>query len=178
MKSVISIIFIGAAAVIFFNWTQPVLNEIKSLYEQEATLNSILSNFREFQTSRDDILSKYNSVTKEDMEKLNKLIPSAANAIDLVVITENMAKNSGLILKNIDVKKPEDKQKATFDDKKSSVGNILVTMKVTGSYKSFVSFLENLEKNLRLVEIERLSFVAGETDLYEYNIIAETFWKK
>ena len=51
-------------------------------------------------------------------------------------------------------------------------------MKVIGPYKSFISFLGNLEKNLRLIEIERITFIAGDADSYEYNITANTYWKK
>ena len=173
-----SVFFIGAAAVIFFTWTQPIFTEIKSLYDKESTLNSTLANFTKFQAQEKNILDKYNSINKDDLTKLNKLLPSMANAVDLVVEVESMAKNSGLIIKDINVKKPEETQKSSFGEKKSGVGNILITMKIVGPYKSFVSFLENLEKNLRLTEVERISFIAGDADSYEYNIVADTYWKK
>jgi len=96
----------------------------------------------------------------------------------LSVEIESVTKNSGLTLKDIDVKKPEDTQKSSFEDQKTGVGKILVTMKAVGPYKSFVSFLENMEKNLRLIEIERITFIAGNADSYEYNITADTYWKK
>lgn len=178
MKSIMSVIFIGAAAVLFFTWTQPILGEIKTLSGRESTLNSTLANFKAFQTKRDNILDAYNSINKSDLDRLNKFLPSMSNAVDLVIEIESMAKSSGLILKDINVKKPEETQKSSFENKKSGVGNILVTMKVTGSYKSFISFLGNLEKNVRLIEIERISFIAGDADSYEYNLVASTYWKK
>lgn len=173
-----SIIFVGAAVMIFFTWTQPILNEIKSLYIQENALNSTLANFAEFQAKRDEILEKYNAISKDDLKKLNKFLPSVANAVDLVVEIENITKDSSLILRDIDIKKPEDTQKSSFENQKTGAGKILVFMKVVGPYKSFISFLNNLEKNIRLTEIERITFIAGNADSYEYNIIADTYWKK
>lgn len=178
MKSIMSIIFLGAAAILFFTWTQPIFDDVKSLYYKEQTLNTMLANFTEFQTKRDNVLSNYNAINKDDLARLNKFLPSMANAVDLVVEIEDITKASGLILKDIDVKKPEDIQKSSFEEQKTGVGKILVTMKVVGPYKSFVSFLENLEKNLRLIEIEKITFIAGNADSYEYNITADTYWKK
>jgi len=178
MKSLMSIIFVGVAAMIFFTWTQPIFNDIKSLYGEEQTLNTTLANFKVFQTKRDNVLSQYNAISKDDLTKLNRFLPSMSNAVDLVVEIENIAKVSGLALKDIDIKKPEDTQKSSFEDQKSGVGKILVTMKVVGPYKSFVSFLGNLEKNLRPIEIERITFISGNADSYEYNITADTYWKK
>ena len=178
MKSVMSIIFMGAAAMIFFMWTQPILGEIKLLNEKQQTLNSALSNFTEFQKQEKEILEKYNATSKEDLAKIDKFLPSMANATDLVVEVESMTRNNGLILKDIDVKNPEENQKSTFEEKKTGTGSISVSMKVAGPYKSFISFLGNLEKNLRLIEIERITFLAGDADSYEYNVAAVTYWKK
>ena len=164
--------------MIFFTWTQPILSEIKSLYEKQQTLNSALSNFTKFQRQEKEILEKYNATSKDDLGKIGKFLPSMANATDLVVQIESLTRNNGLILKDIDVKKPEETQKSSFEEKKTGVGSISVTMKVIGPYKSFISFLGNLGKNLRLIEIERITFIAGDADSYEYNITANTYWKK
>lgn len=164
--------------MMFFLWTQPILGEIKTLREKQQTLNSALSNFMKFQEQEREILDKYNATSKDDLARIDEFLPSMANATDLVVEIESMTRSSGLTLKDVDVKKPEEGQKSAFEEKKATVGSVPISMKVSGSYKSFVSFLGNLEKNLRLIEIERITFLAGDSDSYEYNVAAVTYWKK
>lgn len=177
-RSILSIIFIAAAITIFFTWTQPYIKEIGDLKSQSNIINENLANLKELQSMRDEILSKYNSISQLDLDRLNKILPSQANAIELIIEIEDIAKGSGMSLKNIDASVPEEKQGTQITDKTKIANSIPVTIKLTGPYSSFVAFLENLEKNLRLVDIEKITFLSGDADLYEYNITAVTYWKK
>ncbi|MBU2109753.1 type 4a pilus biogenesis protein PilO [Patescibacteria group bacterium] len=177
-RSILSIIFIAAAIVIFFTWTQPYIKEIKDLRSQNNIINENLANLKELQSMRDEILSKYNSISQLDLDRLNKILPSQANAIELIIEIENIAKSVGMSLKNIDVSVPEEKQEVSSTDKAKIANIIPVTIRVTGPYSSFIAIMENLEKNLRLVDIEKITFLSGDTDLYEYNITALAYWKK
>lgn len=177
-RSILSIIFIAAAIIIFFTWTQPYIKEIRDLRSQSNIINENLANLKELQSMRDEILSKYNSISQLDLDRLNKTLPSQANAIELIIEIENIAKGNGMSLKNIDASVPEEKQSAQITDKTKIANTIPVTIRLTGPYSSFIAFLENLEKNLRLVDIEKITFLSGDVDLYEYNITAVTYWKK
>ncbi len=169
-RSIISLIFLAAAAVSFFNWTQPLLNEIKNLQIQEKDLNNALASSKELQLIRDDLLSKFNSLDSADIDRLNKLIPGQSNPMKLVMEIDDLAKNNGLLLKKIDVKEG--------DEKNGETGAVSLNIKLAGAYKSFVSFVKVLEKNLRLMEIKEVNFISSDWDSYEYNMKIATFYKK
>lgn len=177
-RGILSIIFIAAAIAVFFTWTQPYIKETRDLKSQSNIMNENLANLKELQTMRDEILSKYNSISKTDLDRLNKILPSQANAIELIIEIENIAKSAGMTLKNIDASVPEEKQGIQTTDKTKTANIIPVTIKLTGPYSSFIAFLENLEKNLRLADIDKITFLSGDIDLYEYSIIAVTYWGK
>ncbi len=177
-RGIISLFFLGVAIVVFFAWTNPNFESVKSLREQEAAFDGILASTKQLQAIRDGILSDYNSITRSDLERLNKLLPSQMKAVKLVIEIENIAKKHNLLLKNIDVKKPAEEKKSVFGAEKKYFDKIPVSISLVGRYNLFISFLNDLEKSLSLIDIDRLSFSSGKTDSYEFNISAVTYWKK
>jgi hypothetical protein len=71
---------------------------------------------------------------------------------------ENLTQKNGMILKNIDIK----------EDKKEK--NVSFSLKFDSSYKSFYSFLNDVAKNVRLIDINSVNLTAGDTDFYEISV--------
>jgi hypothetical protein len=65
-----------------------------------------------------------------------------------------------------------------IDEKNEETGAVSLNIKLTGPYKSFVSFVKVLEKNLRLMEIKEVNFISSAINSYEYNMKITTFYKK
>ncbi|NOY35883.1 MAG: type 4a pilus biogenesis protein PilO [bacterium] len=177
-RIITSLIFLAAAVMVFFAWTKPNFAEVGKLQKKEAAFNEILGNSKRLQTVRDEILSEYNSISQDDLDKLNKILPSKMEAIKLIIEIESIAKSHGLILKNIDVKKGKEESDASFGPKKEDFGEVSMAMSVAGRYGSFVSFLKDLERNSSLIDIDRITFISSDTDSYEFNVGAVTYWKK
>ena len=164
--------------MVFFSWTKPGFNEVRHLQKTAISFNEILGNSKQLQVTRDKMLSEYNSITPDDLKKLNKIIPSKMEAIKLIIEIESIAKNHGLLLKSIDVKEDKKDKKASFGPRKKDFGKVSMIMSVAGRYGSFVSFLEDLERNSSLIDVNKISFNSSDTDSYEFNIEAATYWKK
>jgi len=177
-KSIISIVFLGAAMAIFFTWTKPYYSEISGLSAQKASLEDVLSSAKQIQEIRDNLLVKYNAIPQENMERLNKFFPSQPNPIKFIIEIENILKKNGMSLKKFDIKSTGDEEKPTFVIEKQPYDTVAFSMKISGPYKSFYSLLSDMEKNLRLVDISNISFSSGESDFYEFDINAVTYWKK
>lgn len=180
-RTITAIIFLGGAIIIFFTWSQPYFYEIKELNTEKVSLDGILANSKEIQAEKNKLLSVYNSISQENLERLNKFLPSRANSTKFIPELDDIVKRSGMVLKDIDITETVAAQgKVDFGDKKSSVEKIVLRMKVVGSYESFNVLLENITANLRLIDITGVKFSTGEGDknLYEFNIDAVTYWKK
>ncbi len=178
MGRIIASIFLLAAAItVFFAWTNPALKAVKTLKTKQTNLNLSLDNLKEVRSVSDQILSKYNSIPQDDLDKLDKLLPSKMKAIEFVMEVENMVKKHGLLLKNIDIQKPDKKERIAFGEKKKPFEKIPLNISLIGSYASFVSFLSDAEKSLSVIDIENLTFKSGKIDSYQFNIKASTYWK-
>lgn len=177
-RIITTLVFLAAAVIIFLNWTMPDFRQIGSLRGQEKSFNGVLARSKELQAIRNDLLSKYNSVSPSDWDRLNKILHSKTDTMKLIVGIENIAKTHGMALKNIDFQKSAKKQKASFGEKKKDFNETVLSISVTGPYESFVSFLGDLEKSSNLIDVNQINFRADKTDSYEFNIKAATYWKQ
>lgn len=175
-KLIISLIFISTAILVFFTWSNPYWKDIQDLRAQEVSFNEALSNTRKIQEKQNALLDQYKTISPEDLDRINKTLPSKPNSIKFIMEMENILQKSGMILKTINVQDEEFGQKNDFPQKKD-FNETRFSMKIVGSYETLRLLLKNLETNLRPVNITSLSFSVAEVNFYEYNIEASTYWK-
>lgn len=178
MKIIISIIFSATAILLFFTWTNPFLDDIKILNAQSEIFNGALERSKELQSLRNELMSKYNSVATEDIKRIDKLIPSQNDSIRIIIDVEGIVKRHGLLVKKIDIGEFSATDEKVFGSKPDFFQTALIEISAVGSYDSMLSFLADLEKSLRLIDIDKLDFTSSGEDVFEFNINAMTFWKK
>ena len=207
MKLFSSIIFLAISLVIFFVFIDPIYGEIKQLKADVSAYNIALSNSTELQKTRDSLINIYKEVKTEDKERLAHFLPSSIGNIDLILEIEKIANLHGMPIGNI-----------KFDSSKNLVGNKDTTSNnstdniiraenseldnlpygifpmefiIEGRYETFISFMKEVEKNLRLVDIKSVSFnvpqqssggdgggISADPNVYSYTLKVETYWLK
>lgn len=165
--------------MVFFTWTQPMLDSVKGLSEQKGILNEKLFSMKEIEKERENILDSYNSVGDTNREKVGKILPSSMKEMDLIVELENMAANSGVALKDVNISDAGPESAGSVKNGETFYPNeIGLTIKASGPYQSFKEFLKNIESNLRIIDVESLDFISGDVDSYEYNLKIKSYWKE
>lgn len=176
-KSIITLLFLLVAISVFWFWTRPLLAEIDVLKAEKDSFDQALARSRELQELRDDILSKFNSVSQGDLNRLSKMLPAEPESTKLLVQFSDMAQVSGgVILNFLDVQEP---QSSVAPTSKEPVGYQTVSIRanLSGKYEDFLSFLAELQKSLRLIDVDQVDFFAGDTNFYEFNINAQAYYK-
>ncbi len=207
MRIISTILFLGASVLIFFFFIDPTYGDIKTLRTNVATYNAALSNSAELEQARDTLVERYKGIKQDDIEKLSHLLPSSINNIELILEIEKIASMHGMPVSDIrfdstmSANKTEDKKADGVPQPSSGNSNpsdylpygvFPVEFTVEGKYDTFISFLKELESNLRLVDVKSINFSAsgsGETaqngkptntdlGLYRYTLKIETYWLK
>ena len=160
--------------MIFFTESKNYFSEIKILRKQASSYNETINTAKKVRSSIDEKLESYNFISQENVDRINKMIPSGAESMELVVQIDDMMRKNGLNLTNIDTK--------DFIDKKSVLGAapqlLSLSIKARGSYESFRSFVEELEKSLRLIDVNSVKInPAGQND-YSFSVEAVSYWQK
>ena len=110
---------------------------------------------------------------KEDLVRIDSALPDKkahASAIpSLYNYLRNAAAGSGLVL--VDIRPFNTSASARFPLLQETVFNI----KLAGSYSSLKSFLETLERSLRLIQIENISFPASEEGVFTFSLSLKVY---
>lgn len=142
--------------------------------------------------------SELAKVTSSEIEKLEKILPLEKELPDIFLQMENLARESGLKVTRISIQEgsqagvadqnaiadetiKEDTRSSTPANKKgSNIGTLSISLAVTGSktYTALKMLLDNIEDNIRLVDINSLSFNPATEGESSYTINLKTYYLK
>lgn len=185
----ITIIFLFGTLVVVFFYLGPEWQTFRGIQKEISGLSRISSELDEIAEERDTLIELINTISAEELARINTSLPQGAHAADFLVFLERLTAEHGVVLKSVDL--------ASFTEEKRGIsgqptpgGTVLipapsqtvkefpVTIQISGTYESFKAFLENLEKNLRLVDVDSFSFISqGDTKIIDFSIKAKTYYQ-
>lgn len=185
----ITIILLFGTGVTGLFYLGPEWQTFRSIQKEINSLSRISSELDEIAEERDTLIELINTISAEELARINKSLPQGAHAADFLVFLERLSAEHGIVLKSVDL--------ASFTEEKRDIsgqptpgGAILtpapsqkikefpVTIQVSGTYESFKTFLENLEKNLRLIDVDSFSFTSqGDAKIIDFSIKAKTYYQ-
>lgn len=176
IRSAFPIIFIIAAVGLFYTYIDPIYNTIQILLQEEAKFDKALSKSRELLALRDSLIEKRNAIGANDLERLNKLLPDHVDNVRLALDLDGIASKYNMRIKNISMSRSSGRQASTLGPSEKSHESIVINFSVAATYDDLISFLKDLERSLRIVDVTQLSFTQPTGDLYEYKISIRTYW--
>ena len=181
MKSILSIVCVVAAGLLFYFYIDPTYSQIKDLQKHEAVLNQALDRALQLQQVRDQLLSRYNTFSQDDIARVEKMIPDHVDNVRLILDMDGIASRYGMRVRNVslqDAKKNPNVNVAAVGADDALYESLVLSFTVSGQYSTFRQFMSDLEKSLRLVDIESVSFTSNETGVYDYTVAIRTYWLK
>ena len=179
MRLILAIIMILASIVGFVVYIVPSYGEAQTLRAKNTEYETILANARKLEETRDDLLKKYNGFSSGDLERLETMLPQSPDNVKFILELSGLAERSGLLLQNVKV--TDDVTDAKRGERKTEdpYGTVGLEFTIVGSYANFTNFLEGMESSLRLVDINKVSFVALDDKVnYQYTVGVTTYWLK
>ncbi len=189
MRLVLPIILIIAAIGLFAVYTNPVYQSIKGLQAQVGAFDEALTKAQDLKSSRDALLSKRNTFSSDNLQKLERVLPDNVDNIRFVIDINNIAARRNLSLKNVSLGSVSDSKTTrsalSVGASGDPVGSAEIGFSLTASYDDFLAFLQDLEHSMRLVDVEKISFKAaapsatgpaGGPDKYEFTLTIRTYW--
>ena len=179
-RLILPIILTGTAIALFVLFTDPTFQETKQLQVQAGSYNDALNKSQEFRRLRDEKIAAYNTFATADKQKLEKILPDNVDNIRLIIDINNMAARHGLTLKNVELGTVSDSASArsalAVGASGEAVGSVDLGFGVASTYDDFLSFLQDVEHSLRIVDVESISFTVGETAVYDFTVSIRTYW--
>lgn len=192
-KQIFSLIIIAVAVALFFLVTQANLKDIETNTDEVDHLSAVLGNIRLYEEKAKNLILEYNSISTNDIDRLEKFLPDSVNNVKLVLAVQNVADDLGISIKNVTYDATNQKTNSTqattsqeaLNRQSKDYGAFDMNFTVTGRYPEFVTFLSQLEKSLRIVDVRQIDFSAKEqktgvnptsNEIYQFDIDLRTYW--
>ena len=180
MKQTLPIILILASIGIFVFFINGENQKIKATQIERDGYQSALGKSMLLLKKRDDLKEKYNRFDEKDLVKLTKMLPDHVDNVQLILDINGIArKHENMSISRVQITQDQpNNSNAPIGPNSSPYASVLVSFRTTASYNSFVSFIKDLEQNLRLVDITSLAFKSDVKDKSEYAVTIRTYWLK
>jgi len=153
LKDYIGALLVGLALFSAWTWGLPTYNRISDLKATIKEKEDILS-------SRNSLIGKIKELNNQyqqrasEIGKLSSVVPKDKSVAEIVSAVENISSRNGLQLINISVSEQGSKPGDQFS-------TLAVNIVLNGSYPSMVSFLQDMEKNIRLSDVTAIEASKG-----------------
>ena len=172
------IILVAVALGLFFGYIDPTYKNIKELRVEERAFDEALNQSRELQEVRDTLLSRYNTFSQQDLDRLIKLLPDHVDNVRLILDIDSIASKYNMRTRNVTVSMTGSEDPNVIGANQGVVDSVILSFSVAATYENFIRFIKDLEQSLRIVDLVGLSFVAGEGDAFNFNVSIKTYWLK
>src|SRR3989338_479380 len=185
IKSFISIISFVLAGVVFFMYTESAYSNTKVLQANIERYNQALEKTAELKKLQETLLSRFNAFSKNDIERLHKLLPDHVDNVRLILDLDHLAGTFGMALQNVTIS--DQTVIGSIGAAKQKYDSLTLKFTTHGTYANFIAFMESLESSLRIVDLVALS-LSPETQSgdssgakapeasYKYDITVRTYW--
>lgn len=180
MKNTTAVILLLISAGLFYTVVLPQYQKVLVHRQEAAQYKDILTNVSDLSAKRDELLVQYQAMPKDQVDRLNKVLPDSVDLVKLATDFDSIASKynvsiSGIQTVDMSAQDNSSSIQMTSDQPYNST-NVSITF--IASYENFRKFMADIEQSLRIIDVKAISFVPGENDLYQYKVSIETYWLK
>jgi len=192
-KNITATILLVLAVGMYFTVTQSVIDSAKAVQLVNDKYVSAMASADQLLKERDKVRNSYNSISKDDQDRLKKMIPSTVDNIRLIIDLSNLARQRNVSFQGLKAVVSSGGQNsnakgsaAPSGTNDATSGNIptpildtvTISFSVTAPYQQFKVLMEDLEANLRIMDITKLTLTANDTGTYDYTVELKTYWMR
>ena len=170
------------APLVFNGQTGDITGGINFLVEQKKVIQTSLDDAQDLRERIAELTAEMNSISQADLQKLDNFLPDSVSEVQLVTDINNIANRSLLEIDqvNVETSQPTPSIRQSNLGVNPELASLTVSFQTTGSYTQIRSFMENVAKSLRVLDVTSFSFVVDPQGggRHTYNIILTTYWLK
>lgn len=182
MRNLLPIILIVLSIGLFYLYINPSFMNVQTLIGTEHQYQDALSKASELGARRDQLLTKYNSFSQDEINRLNRILPDSVDTVKLITDLDSVAGKYGITLHSINVTQAllDNSQSINTNEASTTPYNTTtINFGFSATYPNLVLFLKDMEKSLQMVDIKSVSFDVPQgglsANMYNYNVSLDTY---
>ncbi|MBI4132848.1 MAG: type 4a pilus biogenesis protein PilO [Candidatus Sungbacteria bacterium] len=168
---------LAAAAAYFLAF--PQWQKILALRADIQSLQALNTELTALAEKSEVLQQEYNAIPEADLEKLRSIAPATADTSRVLSDLENLAQRNQLLLSRVEFTAAA---QGAVTELQLPVSRpytaIPVTMQLSGSYESLRAFLVGLEHNLRLLDVNSISFSSASDKGFSIGIGGKMYYRR
>jgi hypothetical protein len=182
MNTILPIFLIVVAAGIFVGYTDPAYHTALTNKTEASAYDTALGDSKQLVSIRDSLLTKYNSISEDERDRLTSMLPDSVDNIRLILEIANIAARYGMVPKEVSFGNGSaptasgQTPTAALSGVSGPIGTISMTFVVSGSYADFQQFLSDVSQSLRLMDVSSIQFSTGTNDFTDYKVTLTAYW--
>lgn len=146
-------LLLGAIIYIFITYLKPALDDTKKINKEIAEIKKENEFLQEYQKKAEELVRNYSSLA-DQIGNIELAIPSHSQTAQILATLDNISRNNGIVLNFL-----------SFDENVvENIGYVTIQTSFTSTYPNIKFWLKELEKELRLMDIEQISISAVESE--------------
>jgi Tfp pilus assembly protein PilO len=158
-------LFLTLAIGLVFVYIRPAYDVLLATQAQADKLNEVIANADALFQQRDTLHDAYLHFKPLDKARMNMILPDTLDVVRIIVDMDALAQANHIDITTIDLQHlaVSGASTRTADTPEDPVTAASFSIKCTGSYGDFKTFLQGLETSLALVDVTDLTISANTT---------------
>jgi len=150
-KNTIGAILIAVAALVFWVFDLVMYKQIPIFDSAISEHQAVLQKRKDAQQNIQSLYGTYQNRLSE-IQKFLSIVPEGKEIAELISALETIAVQSGIEISEISIAE----QKGAKTSKKGT-RNVGISIKLLAPYSSILTFLNSIEQNIRVIDIQRIA---------------------
>ena len=195
-RNITATILVVLAIGIYLTVTKGMLADANAVQQVNVQYSTAIDSADQLIQVRDQVLKNYNGLSQDDRDRLDKMIPNTVDNIRLIIDLNSVALRHGFSLRNIKAVAGANAQNGNGTSGSTApvmlsnnaananviatpvLDTVTVSFSVSAPYLQFISFMQDLEADLRIMDLTHLTMSANDTGTYDYNVEFKTYWMR
>lgn len=171
--------------------TLPLYEDLQRARSENQEFDRVLGEVSDLLSTQESLISRYQNIPDSDREAIDTVMADENDNVRLIYDIEQLASQKGLFVIKVSSELLQDsnnqnnqqnfdnveEQHGGFDTGRSREKNTMtIEMTLDGEYDSFVSFISDLEKSLRIIDVKSVEFTpSSDRTAYSYEIVLHSY---
>ncbi|MDP2650697.1 MAG: type 4a pilus biogenesis protein PilO [bacterium] len=155
----VSLGFLIGAIVLFSSLVLPAYRDVQQLRGEKKSLEAVVKEEEQLITTANRLLTEYQSAANL-RDTLSLVLPREEALPGMINQIQGIAKSAGVTVENMNVENLPLEHSRTSSIVEP-VGSFKVTIRVRGSYEALRSYVQSLETNVRIIDVDSFALSGG-----------------
>jgi hypothetical protein len=178
MSGTSKLAYVILTLAIGYAFIYPSVGDLSVLTEEKQKYENFLEMTGDIEAKKNELLSKFDAISDTDKKEIETILPNSLNLVKLVSDIDAVAARHGISINKISSKEVSSSVGNSIEGAapQKSYQSSIVGFSFTATYGEFRSFMDDLGKSLRVLDIRSVRFGTQDNGVYSYSVEFETYW--